>query len=79
MSLLAKSKAIVNTVKKGGEELYFGFGETSGPLNKKGRKIEMRNLDALGYDAKNAGPLYKHFPFCILHLNSYLSFFFFFL
>lgn len=32
----------------------------------------MKNMDALGYDAKNGGPLYKHFPFCI-----FLYFFFF--
>ncbi len=46
-------------------ESYLGFGEVSGALNKAGRRIIMRPMDALGYDAENGGPLYKHWPFYI--------------
>ena len=47
------------------DEVYYGFGERAGPLNKKGLRMEMRNLDALGYDASSTDPLYKHWPIYI--------------
>ena len=46
-------------------ERYFGFGEVSGKLNKAGRRVRLKNTDALGYSAKFGSPLYKHFPFYI--------------
>ena len=46
-------------------ERYYGFGEVSGELDKAGRRLILKNLDALGYNAKNGGPLYKHFPFYV--------------
>jgi len=46
-------------------EHYYGFGEVSGELNKAGRRLRLQNTDALGYNAQNGGPLYKHFPFYI--------------
>ncbi|MEX0348207.1 MAG: TIM-barrel domain-containing protein [Paracoccaceae bacterium] len=46
-------------------ERYFGLGEKAGPLERGGKRYEMRNLDALGYDARSTDPLYKHFPFTI--------------
>jgi alpha-glucosidase len=47
------------------EELYFGLGERSGGQNRAGRRLRMRNMDALGYSARTSDPLYKHFPFTI--------------
>lgn len=47
------------------DEHYYGFGERSGPLDKRGMRMRMFNTDALGYDAKIGDPLYKHFPFYI--------------
>ncbi|MEM6284808.1 MAG: hypothetical protein AAF787_21645 [Chloroflexota bacterium] len=47
------------------DELYYGFGERTGPLNKRGMRMEMRDLDSLGYNAERTDPLYKHFPFYI--------------
>jgi alpha-glucosidase len=44
---------------------YYGFGEKSGDANKNGRRLRMRTTDALGYDAENSDPLYKHIPFYI--------------
>ncbi|QDG74908.1 TIM-barrel domain-containing protein [Labrenzia sp. PHM005] len=46
-------------------ERYFGLGEKSGSLERSGRRYEMRNLDAMGYDARTTDPLYKHVPFTI--------------
>lgn len=39
-----------------------GLGEKAGNLDRRGRRFEMRNLDALGYDAETTDPLYKHIP-----------------
>lgn len=48
-------------------ERYYGLGEKSGDLNRMGRRFEMRNLDAMGYNAAVTDPLYKHVPFTITH------------
>lgn len=47
------------------EENYYGLGEKAGDLNRTGRRFEMRNLDAMGYNAASTDPLYKHIPFTI--------------
>jgi alpha-glucosidase len=47
-----------------GEHVY-GLGEKAGRLERSGRRYEMRNLDALGYNAETTDPLYKHIPFTI--------------
>ncbi len=44
---------------------YYGLGEKAGDLNRKGRRFEMRNLDAMGYNAASTDPLYKHLPLTI--------------
>ncbi|AIR67227.1 glycoside hydrolase family 31 protein [Cedecea neteri] len=46
-------------------ERFYGLGEKAGPLNRTGRRYEMRNLDAMGYNAVSTDPLYKHIPFTI--------------
>jgi alpha-glucosidase len=46
-------------------ERFYGLGEKAGPLNRTGRRYEMRNLDAMGYNAASTDPLYKHIPFTI--------------
>lgn len=46
-------------------EPVFGLGEKSGPLDRTGKRYEMRNLDAMGYDAESTDPLYKHVPFTL--------------
>ncbi|KUP91605.1 glycoside hydrolase family 31 protein [Tritonibacter horizontis] len=46
-------------------EAVFGLGEKTGPLNRAGKRYEMRNLDAMGYDAERTDPLYKHVPFTL--------------
>ncbi|WP_435952895.1 TIM-barrel domain-containing protein [Dryocola sp. BD626] len=47
------------------EEAYYGLGEKAGPLARTGKRYEMRNLDAMGYNAESTDPLYKHIPFTI--------------
>lgn len=47
------------------EEQYYGLGEKAGPLQRTGKRYEMRNLDAMGYNAQSTDPLYKHIPFTI--------------
>ncbi|STQ45857.1 Alpha-xylosidase [Ewingella americana] len=47
------------------EERYYGLGEKAGDLNRAGRRFEMRNLDAMGYNAASTDPLYKHIPFTL--------------
>ncbi|MDV7104634.1 glycoside hydrolase family 31 protein [Vibrio sp. TH_r3] len=51
-------------------EYYYGLGEKTGNLNREGRRFEMRNLDAMGYDASKTDPLYKHVPFYITKTNT---------
>jgi alpha-glucosidase len=45
------------------KDRYYGFGEKSGDAGKHGRRLRMGATDALGYDARNSDPLYKHIPF----------------
>ncbi|SFN07168.1 alpha-glucosidase [Izhakiella capsodis] len=47
------------------DERYYGLGEKTGPLLRNGNRYEMRNLDAMGYNAFSTDPLYKHVPFII--------------
>lgn len=44
---------------------FYGLGEKAGPLERTGKRYEMRNLDAMGYNAASTDPLYKHIPFTI--------------
>ncbi|WP_299484278.1 TIM-barrel domain-containing protein [uncultured Roseibium sp.] len=52
-------------MRRYGDERFYGLGEKAGALERSGRRFEMRNLDALGYDARSTDPLYKHIPFTI--------------
>lgn len=47
------------------KEQYFGFGEKTGKLDKHFRRMKMKNVDPMGYDAEYSDPLYKHIPFYI--------------
>lgn len=42
---------------------YFGLGDKTGLVDRKGRRYEMHCLDAMGYNAQSSDPLYKHWPF----------------
>ncbi|MFG1173592.1 TIM-barrel domain-containing protein [Erwiniaceae bacterium CAU 1747] len=51
------------------EDRYYGLGEKAGDLQRNGKRYEMRNLDAMGYNARSTDPLYKHVPFTITRRN----------
>ncbi len=57
--------AIYHYMERRDDEHYYGFGETAGKLDKRGQRITLKPLDALGYNAETGDPLYKHFPFYI--------------
>ncbi|MEW9677322.1 TIM-barrel domain-containing protein [Lentibacillus sp. L22] len=44
---------------------FYGFGEKTGKLDKKGRRMRMTPKDAIGHDPETGDPLYKHIPFYI--------------
>ncbi len=46
-------------------EIIYGLGDKGGDLNKSGRAFRIECSDAMGYDAKESDPLYKHLPFYI--------------
>ncbi|KRN59305.1 TIM-barrel domain-containing protein [Limosilactobacillus secaliphilus] len=46
-------------------EHYYGFGEETGPLDKKGKRMRLSGKDAIGHDPVNGNPMYKHIPFYI--------------
>ncbi|KGQ69547.1 alpha-glucosidase [Chelonobacter oris] len=61
------SPQISHFLQRNVSEHYYGLGEKTGNLNRHGRRFEMRNLDAMGYNAETTDPLYKHIPFYITH------------
>lgn len=65
IQIAPKSQGVAHFVHRGDDEAYFGLGEKTGNLNREGRRFEMRNLDAMGYNASSTDPLYKHIPFYI--------------
>lgn len=44
---------------------FYGFGEKTGHLDKKGRRLRMSPKDAIGHDPEIGDPMYKHIPFYI--------------
>ncbi|MFT2112000.1 TIM-barrel domain-containing protein [Marinomonas sp. 2405UD68-3] len=64
-SVGVKDHAHAHYINRLPQETYYGLGEKTGDLNRTGRRFEMRNLDAMGYNAKETDPLYKHIPFYI--------------
>lgn len=44
---------------------FYGFGEKTGHLDKKGRRMRNSPKDAIGFDPEFGEPLYKHIPFYI--------------
>ncbi|MCX7787406.1 MAG: glycoside hydrolase family 31 protein [Spirochaetes bacterium] len=63
-----EGRSVFHYLRRFPSEVYYGLGERCGPLNKRGMRFRMMNLDALGYSAKDTDPLYKHWPFYITFL-----------
>lgn len=56
-------RGVRHTLVRDLDELYLGLGEVSGEVDKHHRRHRLAPKDALGYDARDADPLYKHIPY----------------
>lgn len=63
--LNAHGDGVAHYQRRHADQQVYGLGEKAGDLNRAGRRFEMRNLDAMGYNAASTDPLYKHIPFTI--------------
>ncbi|MEM9734704.1 MAG: TIM-barrel domain-containing protein [Pseudomonadota bacterium] len=45
---------------------HYGLGDKTGPLDRTGRRLRCLQSDALGYDAEQSDPLYKHAPWLMM-------------
>jgi len=61
----AGGQGVAHYQRRQADDHYYGLGEKTGDLERSGRRFEMRNLDAMGYNAASTDPLYKHIPFTI--------------
>ncbi len=48
---------------------FYGLGDKTGYPDRRSRRFQMFNRDALGYDAEYSDPLYKSVPFFIRHIK----------
>lgn len=46
-------------------DMFFGLGDKAGKPDRRGKRFQMYNKDALGYDASFSDPLYKSIPFLL--------------
>ncbi|KUI96578.1 hypothetical protein VRK_42730 [Vibrio sp. MEBiC08052] len=74
IQLATSTEGVAHFMHRGDNEHYFGLGEKTGNLNREGRRFEMRNLDAMGYNASSTDPLYKHIPFYITRTPQNVSY-----
>ncbi len=65
--LNAHGDGVAHYQRRFAQDRYYGLGEKAGDLARNGKRYEMRNLDAMGYNAQSTDPLYKHVPFTITH------------
>lgn len=61
----AHGDGVAHYLSRRKDERFYGPGEKAGDLQRTGKRYEMRNLDAMGYNAVSTDPLYKHIPFTI--------------
>lgn len=60
--LNAHGDGVAHYLSRRKDERFYGLGEKAGDLQRNGKRYEMRNLDAMGYNAASTDPLYKHIP-----------------
>ena len=63
--LNAHGDGVAHYLSRKKDERFYGLGEKAGNLQRNGKRFEMRNLDAMGYNAASTDPLYKHIPFTL--------------
>ncbi len=61
-------RSVFHYMKQRVDEHYFGFGEVSGALDKRGQHIHLLNVDAAYYDPEVSESFYKHIPFYITYV-----------
>jgi len=61
-----RTGSVRHYMERHGTDHYFGLGDKTGRLDKRGRRLRTLALDALGYDAETSDPLYKHWPYVIV-------------
>ncbi|KGX89969.1 alpha-glucosidase [Pontibacillus halophilus JSM 076056 = DSM 19796] len=61
---------VLHYMERSPDERYYGLGEKGGPMNRYGKRYQMRTIDAMGYDAETTDPLYKHIPFYMTYSES---------
>ena len=69
-----KDHKVSHFLSREADDRIYGLGEKSGNLLRNGRRYEMRNLDAMGYNAETTDPLYKHLPFTLTRTTSGISY-----
>ncbi|WP_278428195.1 glycoside hydrolase family 31 protein [Pantoea dispersa] len=65
----AHGDGVAHYQRRMADDRYYGLGEKTGDLQRNGKRYEMRNLDAMGYNASSTDPLYKHVPFTLTRRN----------
>ncbi len=58
-------KETYHYITRSPKERIFGVGDKAGTLDKAGRAFRIETADAMGYNAAESDPLYKHIPFFI--------------
>ncbi|SAK58937.1 alpha-glucosidase [Caballeronia fortuita] len=56
---------VYHYVERKAGEMVVGLGERAGSLDRANQSFDMRNVDAMGYNARTTDPLYKHIPFYV--------------
>jgi alpha-glucosidase len=59
----ARTGCVRHYLQRHAQQMFFGLGDKTGPLNLAGRRLRTLALDSLGYDPEQGDPLYKHWPF----------------
>ncbi len=58
-----RTGSIRHYFQRDAQQMFYGLGDKTGPLNLAGRRLRTLALDSLGYDPEHGDPLYKHWPF----------------
>lgn len=63
---------VIHESRRFENDSYFGFGETTGELDKAGHLMQLTQRDSVGYDPEYTTSLYKHIPFYI-RVNKFIN------
>lgn len=66
-TLFAPAGGLAHAHARHALDRYYGLGDKTGPLDLHGRRLRIAMRDSLGFDPERGDPLYKHWPFLIVH------------